>query len=165
MTKYRIIGNMTGNSMDAIDLVLTEFDGDIMRDICTYTKPYSKDMQNKVESLRAKVFNKTSAEIETLPEFTSVHDEYIRQIAECINEMCEKYDIDKNNIEFVASNKIQEAPVTINAFTFKYADNEIAFQNENQAKESLEYSGRMLCSSHHTKCQLCKDELKPDPGV
>ena len=47
--------------------------------------------------------------------------------------------IDKNNIEFVASNKIQEAPVTINAFTFKYADNEIAFQNENQAKESLEY--------------------------
>ena len=75
MTKYRIIGNMTGNSMDAIDLVLTEFDGDIMRDICTYTKPYSKDMQNKVESLRAKVFNKTSAEIETLPEFTSVHDE------------------------------------------------------------------------------------------
>ena len=25
---YRIIGNMTGNSMDAVDLVLTEFDGD-----------------------------------------------------------------------------------------------------------------------------------------
>lgn len=101
MTKYRIIGNMTGNSMDAIDLVLTEFDGDIMQDICTYTKPYSKDMQNKVESLRAKVFNKTSAEIETLPEFTSVHDEYIRKIAECINEMCEKYDIDKNNIDAI----------------------------------------------------------------
>ena len=99
MTKYRIIGNMTGNSMDAIDLVLTEFDGDIMKDICAYTKPYSKDMQNKVESLRIKAFNKTSAEIETLPEFTSVHDEYIRQIAECINEMCEKYDIDKNNID------------------------------------------------------------------
>ena len=28
MNKYRIIGNMTGNSMDAIDLVLTEFNGD-----------------------------------------------------------------------------------------------------------------------------------------
>ena len=28
MKTYKIIGNMTGNSMDAIDLVLTEFDGD-----------------------------------------------------------------------------------------------------------------------------------------
>ena len=101
MTKYRIIGNMTGNSMDAIDLVLTEFDGDIMTDICTYTKPYSKDMQEKVEDLRAKVFNKTSSEIEALPEFLSIHDEYIKQIAECINEMCEQNNIDKNTIDAI----------------------------------------------------------------
>ena len=46
--KYRIIGNMTGNSMDAIDLVLTEFDGDKMIDICTFTRSYTKDMQNIV---------------------------------------------------------------------------------------------------------------------
>ena len=78
MGKFRIIGNMTGNSMDAIDLVMTDFDGDKMTDICTYTKPYSKDMQDKIESLRADTFNKTRKEIEALPQFKTVHDEYLR---------------------------------------------------------------------------------------
>ena len=50
--KYRIIGNMTGNSMDAIDLVLTEFSGDRMTDICSLSTPYLKDMQVKMEYLR-----------------------------------------------------------------------------------------------------------------
>ena len=101
MIKYRIIGNMTGNSMDAIDLVLTEFDGDIMRDICTYTKPYSKDMQIKIEDLRTKVFDKTRSEIEAVPEFLPIHDAYIKQIAECINEMCEQNNIDKESIDAI----------------------------------------------------------------
>ncbi len=52
MSKYRIIGNMTGNSMDAVDLVLTEFDGDVMTDICSFTKPYTKDMQERIEGLQ-----------------------------------------------------------------------------------------------------------------
>lgn len=101
MTKYRIIGNMTGNSMDAIDLVMTEFDDDKMRDICSFTKPYSKDMQDKIENLRATVFAKTSAEILAVPEFKSVHDEYIRQIADCINEMCLINGIDKNTVNAI----------------------------------------------------------------
>ena len=33
MKKYQIIGCMTGNSMDAVDLVLTEFEGEKMKDI------------------------------------------------------------------------------------------------------------------------------------
>ena len=101
MTKYRIIGNMTGNSMDAIDLVLTEFDGDIMHDICSYTKPYSKDMQTKIENLRSLVFNKTKSEIENLADFKSIHDDYIVQIADCINEMCQQNNIDKNTIDAI----------------------------------------------------------------
>jgi anhydro-N-acetylmuramic acid kinase len=101
MVKYRIIGNMTGNSMDAIDLVLTEFDGDIMQDICTYTKPYSKQMQDKIEYLRAKVFNKSRSEIESIADFYDIHDDYVKQIAECINEMCEKYNIDKSTIDAI----------------------------------------------------------------
>ncbi|MBP5216165.1 MAG: anhydro-N-acetylmuramic acid kinase [Alphaproteobacteria bacterium] len=101
MTKYRIIGNMTGNSMDAIDLILTEFDGDAMTDICSYTKPYTKDMQERVDNLRKKVLNKTKAEIEALPEFKSVHDDYVKQIAECINEMCELNKIDKKSINAI----------------------------------------------------------------
>ena len=101
MAKYRIIGNMTGNSMDAIDLVLTEFDGEKMRDICTHTKPYTKNMQDKIENLRTKVYNKTRAEIEALPEFLPIHDEYVRQIAECINEMCTLNNIDKNTVNAI----------------------------------------------------------------
>ena len=66
MASYTIIGNMTGNSMDAIDLVLTRFEGDVMQDICTYTKPYTKEMQIKIENLRHRVFDKTRNEIEAL---------------------------------------------------------------------------------------------------
>ena len=101
MGKFRIIGNMTGNSMDAIDLVLTDFDGDKMTDVCIYTKPYAKDMQDKIELLRSEVFNKTRSEIETLPKFKSVHDEYVRQIADCINEMCALNYIEKSTIDAI----------------------------------------------------------------
>ncbi len=92
---------MTGNSMDAIDLALTRFDGDIMADICTYTRPYSKDMQDKIENLRKQVFNKTRKQIEALPDFKQIHDDYIRQIAECINDMCAKNNIDKKTIDAI----------------------------------------------------------------
>lgn len=101
MSKYRIIGNMTGNSMDAIDLVLTEFDGDKMRDVCTYTKPYSQDMQQKIEQLRRLVYNKTGKEIASIPEFLPIHNAYIHQIAECINEMCAEHNIDKSTIDAI----------------------------------------------------------------
>lgn len=101
MAKYRIIGNMTGNSMDAIDLVLTEFRGDKMVDICSYTKPYTKDMQEKIETLRGLVFGKTRAEIEAIPQFRAVHDEYIRQIASCIDEMCAQNGIDKATVSAI----------------------------------------------------------------
>ena len=87
--------------MDAIDLVLTEFDGNKMRDICSFTKPYSSNMQNKIENLRLSAFNKTATEISALPEFKSVHDEYVRQIAECVNDMCAVNNIDKNTIDAI----------------------------------------------------------------
>ena len=101
MTKYHIIGNMTGNSMDAIDLVLTEFDGDKMTDICSFSKPYTKTMQSKMETLRAKVGNKTRKEILSLPEFKAIHDDYVRQVADCVNAMCKKFKLDKKTIDAI----------------------------------------------------------------
>ena len=97
----RIIGNMTGNSMDAIDLVLTEFDGDKMHDVCSYSKPYSKCMQEKMENLRTLVTDKTKDEILNIPNFKAIHDEYVSQVADCINEMCQIYSIDKNTIDAI----------------------------------------------------------------
>ncbi len=99
--KYRLIGNMTGNSMDAIDLVLTEFDGNQMRDICTYSKPYSKEMQQKMEQLRKQVKNKTKSQILALSQFHTIHDEYISQVADCINEMCQKNHLNKSTINAI----------------------------------------------------------------
>ena len=96
-----IIGNMTGNSMDAIDLVLTKFDGNKMQDICSYSKPYTKSMQAKIERLRAKVSNKTRKEIESIPEFKTIHDEYLTQVAACINEMCKKFKLNKAKIDAI----------------------------------------------------------------
>ena len=58
MVKLRIIGIMTGNSMDAIDLVLTEFDGDKMRDICSYSVPYSVAQKQQIDDLRQRITTK-----------------------------------------------------------------------------------------------------------
>lgn len=92
---------MTGNSMDAIDLVLTEFDGDVMTDIYTYTKPYAPNMQKRMEALRAAAFAKTRLQIESMPEFQTIHDDYIRQIGACINEMLEQNKIAKEEISAI----------------------------------------------------------------
>ncbi|MBP5161344.1 MAG: anhydro-N-acetylmuramic acid kinase [Alphaproteobacteria bacterium] len=99
--KYRIIGNMTGNSMDAVDLVLTEFDGDKMKDICSFSKAYTKQMQAQMESLRARVKDKTKSEILALPEFKNIHDAYVQSVADAVNAMCEKYAIDKKTISAI----------------------------------------------------------------
>ena len=98
---YQIIGSMTGNSMDAIDLVLTEFDGEKMTDICSYSKPYGPDMRLKMQTLRKQAFAKSKQEIELLPDFRKIHDAYIRQIADAINEMCEINSIDKQTVDAI----------------------------------------------------------------
>lgn len=102
MTKYRLIGTMTGNSMDAIDLILTEFDGDHITDICTYSKAFSKQMQRQMdEILRPNVLNKTAREILALPAFQEIHDAYIHQVAAGINDMLAQNNIDKNTIDAI----------------------------------------------------------------
>ena len=101
MTKYRIIGNMTGNSMDAIDLVLSEFENNQIKDICSFSAPYSKDMQDKIEYLRTISRSKTKEEIENSPNFNEIHNEYISQIASCINQMLKINNIDKSTISAI----------------------------------------------------------------
>ena len=101
MTKYRIIGNMTGNSMDAIDLVLSEFENNKIKDICSFSTPYSKDMQDKIEYLRINSRSKTKSQIENIPNFKEIHNEYISQIASSINQMLQANNIDKNTISAI----------------------------------------------------------------
>ena len=46
---------MTGNSMDAIDVVLTEFDGDKIKDICSLSIPYSLEEKREIDNLRQRI--------------------------------------------------------------------------------------------------------------
>ena len=101
MKTYNIIGVMTGNSMDAIDLVLTRFEGKKIKDICSFSKPFLPDMQKKTADLRSKVFQKTKAEILHMPEFKAVHDNYVKSIADAIDEMCTLYHIQKKNVDAI----------------------------------------------------------------
>ena len=94
MTKHRIIGNMTGNSMDAIDLVLSEFENNQIKDICSFSTPYTKEMQEKIQYLRTSSYSKTKKEIENIPNFKEIHNEYISQIASSINQMLQAHNID-----------------------------------------------------------------------
>ncbi len=51
-----VIGVMTGNSMDAVDVVLTTFDKDgKMKDLATHTQPYSRDLYTVLADLRKAV--------------------------------------------------------------------------------------------------------------
>lgn len=92
---------MTGNSMDAADLVLSQFSPAGFKDICTYSKPYDKRMRTKIEGLRRAVFNHTKADIESLDDFKAVHNEYVLHAAEAVNEMCRKYGIKKQAIDAI----------------------------------------------------------------
>ena len=87
--------------MDAVDLVLTEFEGEKMKDICSFSKPFTKEIQSKIEILRAEVFDKTRDEILRLKDFVPVHNEFVRFVADAVNEMCEKYKLDKNRIDAI----------------------------------------------------------------
>ena len=101
MKTYRVIGIMTGNSMDAMDLVLTEFKNRKITDICSYSKPYEFDMQKQCEALRSLVLNKSRFEIEQLPLFTEFHDKYIRLLADAVNEICQQNNINKSSIDAI----------------------------------------------------------------
>lgn len=101
MSTYRIIGIMTGNSMDAMDMVLTEFSGSKMRDICSFSTPYNQQMQQQTENLRRLVFNRNKSEILALPEFQEWHEEYIRLLADAVNQMCKQHHLDKAQIDAI----------------------------------------------------------------
>lgn len=100
---YKIIGIMTGNSMDACDVVLTEFRGDKITDLCAYTKDFCDDMRHKMDFLRHKVNVDKIAmqDLLNLPEFDEIHDEYVSHVADCVNTLIEKNNLKKSDIDAI----------------------------------------------------------------
>lgn len=98
---YRILGIMTGNSNDAMDLVLTEFDEDLVQDIASYTVPYDANFQEKMKELRAQVHHKKRAEILAMPLFQEVHDAYITRLATAVQDFLKQSQVPRESVQAI----------------------------------------------------------------
>lgn len=94
---------MTGNSMDAVDVVLTEFDGGKIQDICSFSRPYSLAQKKRIDALRQRVVGQKipASELVKDADFQSVHAEYIEGVAAAVNEMCRRFNIDKSQVQAI----------------------------------------------------------------
>ena len=100
--KIRTIGVMTGNSLDAADVVLTAFDDDDIKDEAFYTLPYPAEL--KEIFLRLKEVAKdcpSAAALSENPLFLSAVRTYTQLVAEAVNKLLENSGADKAEIAAV----------------------------------------------------------------
>lgn len=102
---YRCIGIMTGNSLDAVDAVLTEFHNDTMHDICGHSKPIPNTLGNQFRQLKF-LLSHNNCDIESIskdPEFNfqKLHDEYISLVAQTVNELLQTNNIPAKDIDII----------------------------------------------------------------
>lgn len=102
---YRCIGIMTGNSLDAVDIVLTEFCDTKIRDICGHTKIIPSEIGNSFRQLKF-MLSHNDGDIEKIArspdfDFQKLHNDYIRLVADTVNEMIEKNRLDKKTIDII----------------------------------------------------------------
>lgn len=105
------IGIMTGNSMDAIDVVFAETDGvTFLKEHGFHSYAFSDKMQKDTAALRIQLTTcQTRADIERLPLFEKVHQAYIDQIVACL-------------IDFIKHFKITPAKIAAVCFHGKTLD-------------------------------------------
>lgn len=98
--KYKIIGVMTGNSLDAVDTVLTEFDADKITDLGHYSIPYPEVLRNNFLDLRRRVNqdNLSMEALNALPQFIQTHDTYIHLVADAINTLVKQAQLKPSDI-------------------------------------------------------------------
>ena len=91
---YLCIGIMTGNSLDAVDVVLTKFENNLIEDVCGYTKDIPQNIANGFRLLKNKLADNGGGIEQIYADekdfFTDIHNQYISLIAEAINEKSER---------------------------------------------------------------------------
>ncbi len=102
---YRCIGVMTGNSLDAVDVVLTEFSNQNMKDICGLSLPISTSLSNRFRHLKF-MLSQNGGDIEAYVsqsgnKFYELHDEYIKLVAQAINKLLSENKIAPNTIDAI----------------------------------------------------------------
>ncbi|MDR2337178.1 MAG: anhydro-N-acetylmuramic acid kinase [Deltaproteobacteria bacterium] len=83
------IGIMTGNSLDAVDLVLTEFttQGSI-KDLTAYTLPYPQKLSADLRTVRAKIEDGLKLkDFSQTQEFQQIHDAYLKTVAQGVENL------------------------------------------------------------------------------
>ena len=89
--------------MDAIDVVLTEFADNTVKDICSLSLPYSLAEKKKIDALRNRVVSQkiTAQNLVKDREFIQIHNEYVNGVARAVNELCQKYNIKKESVQAI----------------------------------------------------------------
>lgn len=126
----KTIGIMTGNSLDAVDAVLTSFDNDTIKDMAHYTLPYPKELTQDMLELRRRITEKKSvmSEVEKDDFFHKTLTEYTRLVATAVNNLCMENNIDKKEIAAIGfhGQTCDHFPPSIaqgeNAYTLQIAD-------------------------------------------
>ncbi|MBP5399564.1 MAG: anhydro-N-acetylmuramic acid kinase [Alphaproteobacteria bacterium] len=95
-------GIMTGNSLDAVDIVLTSFAGDSIKDICSHSSPIPLDIAEDFRSLKQTLAN-NSGDINSVYQkqpdfFNNLHNRYIHLVAQTYNEMLKQNHIDSHTV-------------------------------------------------------------------
>lgn len=105
MENFKTIGIMTGNSLDGVDVVLTEFNGISITDICGYSKPVPLEMKDAFLYLKRKIAE-FGGDIEKAIQvkdmnFEELHNSYIQLVAESVNEMIAENNIDRKTVNAI----------------------------------------------------------------
>ena len=104
-TKNLYAGIMTGNSLDAVDIVLTDFSGDTIKDICYQSAPIPSNIAADFRTLKQHlVENKGNiADIyqQNFDFFTKLHNIYINLVAKTFNTLLQKNNIFPSDISAV----------------------------------------------------------------
>lgn len=99
----KIIGIMTGNSLDGCDIILSAFNEKKMQDIATYSASISKKLQQDILNLKSKIQEKLpkKEELVASKEFRKVHDKYIIWIAKEIKNFLKKNELNASEIDAI----------------------------------------------------------------
>lgn len=89
--------------MDAVDVVLTEFDEEKITDICSLSIPYSVAEKQSIDALRQRVVTQKipASELIKNNDFLTVHQKYVSGVAKAVNELCRRNNIDKSSVQAI----------------------------------------------------------------
>ena len=99
------MGIMTGNSLDAVDVVITDFSNNAIKDICGHSMPIPKHIADKFRNLKEEV-KSVRGDIEKVynndkHKFNSLHDEYIKIVADTVNQTIKKANLTTKDIKAI----------------------------------------------------------------